>query len=87
MREIRMLRAMRRVLETKLRKLLTGHEDGNVGYGQGVSYGLPRQHSTQVNRLWDFGEPQVLNNNFCCSRLPRKEDFATTLPVHPLEFH
>jgi len=31
-REIRMLRAMRRVLETQLRKLLTGHEDGNVGY-------------------------------------------------------
>ena len=46
MREIRMLRAMRRVLETQLRKLLTGHEDGNVGYSQGVSCGLARQHST-----------------------------------------
>jgi hypothetical protein len=45
-REIRMLRAMRRVLETQLRKLLTGHEDGNVGYSQGVSCGLARQHST-----------------------------------------
>ena len=32
MREIRLLRAMWRVLETGSRKLLTGHEDGNVGY-------------------------------------------------------
>jgi hypothetical protein len=31
-REIRTLRAMWRVLETGSRKLLTGHEDGNVGY-------------------------------------------------------
>ena len=46
MREIRLLRAMRRVLETGLRKLLNGHEDGNVGYSQGVSYGLPRQRPT-----------------------------------------
>ena len=46
MREIRMLRAMWRALETGSRKLLTGHEDGNVGYRQGVFYGLPRQCST-----------------------------------------
>jgi hypothetical protein len=45
-REIRTLRAMWRVLETGLRKLLNGHEDGNLGYSQGVSYGLPRQRST-----------------------------------------
>ena len=38
MREIRTLRAMWRVLETQLRKLLTGHEGGNAGYRQGVSY-------------------------------------------------
>jgi hypothetical protein len=37
-REIRTLRAMWRVLETELRKLLTGHEGGNAGYSQGVSY-------------------------------------------------
>jgi len=37
-REIRTLRAMWRVLETELRKLLTGHEGGNAGYRQGVSY-------------------------------------------------
>jgi len=37
-REIRTLRAMWRVLETQLRKLLTGHEGGNAGYRQGVSY-------------------------------------------------
>jgi len=35
-REIRLLRAMWRVLETGSRKLLTGHEDGNVGYRQGA---------------------------------------------------
>ena len=46
MQEIRMLRAMRRVLETGLRKLLTGHEGGNAEYRQGVSFGLPRQRST-----------------------------------------
>ena len=32
MREIRMLRAMWRLLETESRKLLTGHESGNAGY-------------------------------------------------------
>jgi len=45
-REIRMLRAMWRVLETGLRKLLTGHEGGNAGYRQGASFGSPRQRST-----------------------------------------
>jgi len=45
-REIRMLRAMWRALETGLRKLLTGHEGGNAGHRQGASFGLPRQCST-----------------------------------------
>ena len=36
-REIRMLRAMRRELETGLRIELSGHERGNPGYGQGRS--------------------------------------------------
>jgi len=45
-REIRMLRAMWRVLETELRKLLTGHEGGNAGHTQGPSYGFTRQRST-----------------------------------------
>src|SRR5437870_3518413 len=45
-REIRPLRAMWRVLETGSRKLLNGHENGNVGYGQGVSHGSPRQRPT-----------------------------------------
>jgi hypothetical protein len=35
-REIRMLRAMRRALETGLRKFLNGHEGGNTGYSQGI---------------------------------------------------
>ena len=41
MREIRMLRAMRRALETGLRELLTRHEGGNAGHRQAVSFGLP----------------------------------------------
>jgi hypothetical protein len=41
-----MLRAMWRVLETELRKLLTGHEGGNAGHSQGPSYGFTRQRST-----------------------------------------
>ena len=32
MREIRTLRAMWRALETEPRQLLTGHEEGNLGY-------------------------------------------------------
>jgi hypothetical protein len=45
-REIRMLRAMWRALETGLRNLLTGHEGGNAGHRQGVSFESPRQCST-----------------------------------------
>ena len=45
-REIRMLRAMRRALETGLRKRLTGHEGGNAGHRQGVPFESPRQCST-----------------------------------------
>jgi hypothetical protein len=45
-REIRTLRAMRRALETGLRKLLNGHEGGNAGHSQGISYGFTRQRST-----------------------------------------
>jgi hypothetical protein len=41
-----MLRAMRRELETGLRRLLHGHAGGNPGYGQGAAYGLPRQFPT-----------------------------------------
>jgi hypothetical protein len=33
-REIRTLRAMWRALETGLRQLLNGHEEGNLGYKQ-----------------------------------------------------
>ncbi len=46
MREIRMLRAMWRGLETELRISLHGHEGGNPGYSQGMPYGPPRQPST-----------------------------------------
>jgi hypothetical protein len=45
-RQIRMLRARRRELETGLRRLPHGHEGGNSGYGQGAAYGLPRQFPT-----------------------------------------
>ena len=43
MREIRMLRAMWRALETEPRRILNGHEGGNAGYSQGVAYGSPRR--------------------------------------------
>ena len=39
-----------RVLETRLRRLLNGHEGGNAGYSQGVSYGFTRQRSTLPTR-------------------------------------
>jgi hypothetical protein len=45
-RGIRMLRAMRRGLETESRTTLAGHEGGNPGDGQGRFYGSPRQSST-----------------------------------------
>ena len=40
MREIGLLRATWRALETESRNLLNGHEGGNAGYGQGSSYGF-----------------------------------------------
>ena len=50
MRQIRMLLAMWRELETGLRTLLIGHEGGNLGHSQGVAYGLPRQFPTLPGR-------------------------------------
>ncbi len=46
MREIRMLRATWRGLETESRTTLLGHEERKLGYRQGKTYGLPRQSST-----------------------------------------
>jgi hypothetical protein len=49
-REIGTLRAMWRVLETELRKLLTGHEGGNAGHSQGTSYGFaPALDPTRIS--------------------------------------
>lgn len=70
MREIRMLRAMQRGLETGLRWLLHGHEGGNPGYSQGAAYGLPRQFPTlpgeplpNPNRIKSLrGQPIALSN-------------------------
>jgi hypothetical protein len=45
-RQIRMLRARRRELETGLRPLLHGHAGGNPGHSQGAAYELPRQFPT-----------------------------------------
>jgi hypothetical protein len=50
--EICPLRAMWRVLETGLRQLLNGHEGGNAGYSQGVSYGLGRLRPTLPDGLF-----------------------------------
>jgi len=69
-RKIRMLRAMWRVLETGLRKLLTGHEGGNAGYRQGASFGSPRQRSTL---------PHVENHIF-------RVDFLNQPPARPCCF-
>ena len=65
MREIRMLRAMWRALETESRSFLNGHEGGNAGYSQGTSYGFTRQRSTlpgmnstqdnELTLLWQRG--------------------------------
>jgi hypothetical protein len=56
-REIRTLRAMWQVLETDLRTLLTGHEGGNAGCRQGVSYGFvaPALDPTRMNELTGIG--------------------------------
>jgi hypothetical protein len=47
-----MLRAMWRGLETGLRRLLYGHEEGNLGYGQEAAYGSPRQFPTLPGSSW-----------------------------------
>jgi hypothetical protein len=55
-REIRMLRAMWRALETESRSFLNGHEGGNAGYSQGTSYGFTRQRSTLIGIRDGFDE-------------------------------
>ena len=64
MREIRMLRAMWRALETEPRRILNGHEGGNAGYSQGVAYGSPRQCSTLPNRENRASWCSAPNNRF-----------------------
>ena len=60
MRQIRMLRAMWRELETGLRTLLLGHEEGNLGHSQGVAYGLPRQFPTLPGKIsWNFRSDRI----------------------------
>ena len=61
MREIRMLRARWRGLETEPRTSLNGHEGGNPGYGQGMSYGPPRQPRTLPGSA-----PRGRRHRFCC---------------------
>src|SRR5215470_4937161 len=79
-----MLRAMWRVLETGLRKLLNGHEDGNVGYSQGVSYGLPRQRPTLPGRA--FLGLSLANSKSLKSGADRiahaRSDYSTSPPDH-----
>ncbi len=50
MREICMLRARWRGLETEPRTSLHGHEGGNPGHSQEMPYGPPRQSSTLPGR-------------------------------------
>jgi hypothetical protein len=54
-RQIRMLRAMWRELETGLRLLLTGHEGGNPRHSQGAAYESPRQFPTLPGTLFRPG--------------------------------
>src|SRR5882762_11991857 len=58
-RQIRMLRAMRRGLETGLRQLLHGHAGGNPGYSQGVAYELPRQFPTLPGQCGQRSAPDA----------------------------
>ena len=62
MREIRMLRAMWRELETGSRRLLHGHEGGNPGHSQGAAYGLPRQFPTLPAARGQPSPPQSWNH-------------------------
>ena len=58
MREIRMLRARWRGLETEPRTSLHGHERGNPGHSQGMPYGPPRQPST-LPIIYNERKPKV----------------------------
>ena len=84
MRQIRMLRAMRRELETGLRRLLHGHAGGNPGHGQGAAYGLPRQFPTlppsKRNRCGPAVAARQLGAVAYENRRPRS-DFAGKVPM------
>ncbi len=56
MREICMLRARWRGLETEPRTSLHGHEGGNPGHSQEMPYGPPRQSSTLPGVRWKGDE-------------------------------
>ena len=70
MREIRMLRAMWRALETESRSFLNGHEGGNAGYSQGTSYGFTHQRS-------------ILPLSFVISGAPNSFSRTTLRPLGP----
>jgi len=73
-REIRTLRAMRRELETELRRVLNGHEGGNPGHSQGVTCGQPRQFSTLRTSSkgwhvqWEVNPPREKSDSCSLSR-------------------
>jgi hypothetical protein len=73
-REIRMLRAMWRALETDSRSFLNGHEGGNAGYSQGTSYGFTRHRST----LPGWMGFSCKHNNGKLSRFLGKRSFQAT---------
>ena len=58
MREIRTLRAMWRALEPGPRQLLTGHEEGNLGY-------MPRRSLRAVAPVLDPTRPSFDRSIFC----------------------
>jgi len=76
-----MLRAMRRGLETGLRRLLHGHEGGNSGYGQEAAYGLPRQFPTLPG--WEIN--YAVGKNYILMKVPawRLNDLSADHVVGP----
>ena len=88
MRYIRTLRAMRRELETELRRLLHGHAGGNPGHGQGAASGSPRQFPTLPGEREALGERtrDALHlkrskggaRRYCAVQLSRRSGWACT---------
>ena len=79
MREIRMLRAKWRGLETEPWITLTGHAGGNPGYRQGRSCRPPRQSSTLPGAAVELVPAHAFCTRVCITGL----DEASRMPLNP----